>query len=574
MCGRRTVLSVLSDCAFCVGIRIDKIFIGNGEPGTFGIPPKEVFYMNFSDKNNKNGKGKLTAGTGERKRKIISPRVSAAMSHRMVVRITLTAMFTALALVAKSFTKLPVAAFGVDGLQISLGGIFTFFPAVLFGPLYGGLSSALTDFLGAMLMPTGAYIPWLTVTAFAGGCIKGLIWKLITGKRSIKLRIIALAVFIVVGSLGISFGTSLSRDGIVTDGIFMTKKVDLPTRGELDGLDGNGKYKLSPMSQLAVGLARYNKDKFTLTEISFSDISVDGVLVLPSAITVDGLKTSITKLGKGAIKGEEGTVNGGGKLKELVIPPTYTATKGSIPTGVLTALSKDVTIVAVGQESWNDNRASVPGWLIELRDKGYITDEVGENDERIRSAPVLEVSSRIDGNETRSEFTKGGFVIQSSDTYRKYLSGYVNFVCGGLAFSAMLGIIFIALNFVIEYLERRRKLRADEYYNGVSIHGSTEYEVDMEFGSRKKRISDNLRINAPDFFRILTAVTLAGLFVTTVNTVILRIYLPAWNGRLFAVLLIPRVCEEIIVQVIQAYIISLVWGAVNRGKLGRLLDRL
>ncbi|HBM81036.1 MAG TPA: ECF transporter S component, partial [Clostridiaceae bacterium] len=46
-------------------------------------------------------------------------------------------------------------------------------PAILFGPLYGGIASGILDVLGYMLKPDGAYIPWLTVTAIAGGIITG-----------------------------------------------------------------------------------------------------------------------------------------------------------------------------------------------------------------------------------------------------------------------------------------------------------------------------------------------------------------------------------------------------------------
>ena len=95
--------------------------------------------------------------------------------RKLLAAMTVTAVLTALAVVIKCFAKIAMTIPGV-GIQVSLGGIFTFFPAILFGPIYGGFASAMTDFLGAMIAPTGAYIPWLTVTAFFGGVLKGLIW--------------------------------------------------------------------------------------------------------------------------------------------------------------------------------------------------------------------------------------------------------------------------------------------------------------------------------------------------------------------------------------------------------------
>ena len=116
--------------------------------------------------------------------------------RKILIRGTLTAMFIALAMVLKLISKASSASLSVSGVQISFGGIFTFFPAILFGPLYGGIASAMVDFLGAMWFPTGAYIPWLTVTAFLGGVIKGLVWRFITGKGGKVVRYALLAVFL------------------------------------------------------------------------------------------------------------------------------------------------------------------------------------------------------------------------------------------------------------------------------------------------------------------------------------------------------------------------------------------
>ena len=89
-------------------------------------------------------------------------KISVKYSRTLLIRSTLTAMFIALAMVLKLISKASSASLSVSGVQISFGGIFTFFPAILFGPIYGGIASAMVDFLGAMFFPTGAYIPWAT----------------------------------------------------------------------------------------------------------------------------------------------------------------------------------------------------------------------------------------------------------------------------------------------------------------------------------------------------------------------------------------------------------------------------
>lgn len=170
-------------------------------------------------------------------------------------RITLTAVFTALAVVIKCFTKVALTIPGL-GIQISFGGIFTFFPAILFGPLYGGAASALCDFLGAMIAPTGAYIPWLTLSAFVGGFVKGFIWKLIKKADVKRIMAVILATVTVIGAIGVAFTVSLCSDGVM-NGMFASQS-ELPTKDEIAEMTENG--ELSLLSRAAVSLAKYNKN--------------------------------------------------------------------------------------------------------------------------------------------------------------------------------------------------------------------------------------------------------------------------------------------------------------------------
>ena len=90
-----------------------------------------------------------------------------------VFKIVLTAIMTAMAVVVKSILPVTIPLFG-GGLKVGLAGIFTAFPARLLGSLWGGASSALCDFLSFLVNPQGGYQPLLTLTAFFGGCVKGL----------------------------------------------------------------------------------------------------------------------------------------------------------------------------------------------------------------------------------------------------------------------------------------------------------------------------------------------------------------------------------------------------------------
>ena len=108
-------------------------------------------------------------------------------TKKLLYKMTFTAVFAALAVVVKSFTNLALNIPGV-GIKIGFSGILTFFPAAFCGPLFGGADSALSDVLGYLVAPDGAYIPWLTLTAFCGGVIKGILWRLLTKKAEKKAR--------------------------------------------------------------------------------------------------------------------------------------------------------------------------------------------------------------------------------------------------------------------------------------------------------------------------------------------------------------------------------------------------
>ena len=103
-------------------------------------------------------------------------------------RIVISALFLSLALVIRTFFRMYIPMFGESGMRISIHGIFSVMPSILFGPFYGGMVSGLTDLLGFLLSPTGAYIPMLTVTAVFGGFSRGCLWLYLKNKKAQIMR--------------------------------------------------------------------------------------------------------------------------------------------------------------------------------------------------------------------------------------------------------------------------------------------------------------------------------------------------------------------------------------------------
>ncbi len=417
-----------------------------------------------------------------------APAKSRGAAARLLRRLTLTALFIALGVAVKSVTKITLLPFGAGGMQISFGGIFTFFPAALFGPVYGGIASAMSDLLGHLIAPTGAYIPWLTLSAFAGGVVKGLLWRWLTTTGLRRARLPAAVLFLCLGLLGGATGLSLQHDGILPRGTWIAKQSQLPTRWQIEQSE-----ELSPLSRFAVSLAKYNKDTFTLIALP-TDTGEGALVVLPQAvIQPDGSTVTPTKL----------------ELSDLNAPLTL-----SIPAAYRTVKLS--------------GRAVEEGTLTVLADPDSAAAAfAGEHG--------LPCRAPTDGE--RSAVPAADWSLRSSDTYRKYLSGYLNFACAGLILVALMGLGFLGLNLLAEHL-RRKNFRGEQY------------------------------------LRIALCIIASGMLVTTVNTWILRLYLPAWSGREWLILWIPRVCEEWIVCLIQAYAISLLYRMLTVGRLKTVWARL
>lgn len=129
-------------------------------------------------------------------------------------RITISAVFLSVSLVLKTAFSFHIPMFGENGISIGISGIFSIMPSILFGPIYGAAVSGLSDFLGYFLKPTGPYMPLLTLTAAAGGLIRGLIWGVLRNKNSKKMRIAVVTAATLLLLAGICNTVFLSSDGV------------------------------------------------------------------------------------------------------------------------------------------------------------------------------------------------------------------------------------------------------------------------------------------------------------------------------------------------------------------------
>jgi ECF transporter S component (folate family) len=417
--------------------------------------------------------------------------MSREKSRKLLESTVMTAIFTAMAVVLKSITKVTIPIMGSGGMVINFAGIFSFFPAILYGPLYGGASSALCDILGWVINPSGgSYNPVFTIVAFIGGAVKGLVWMVFTKKLINKnvIKTVLLCLFVVFLAFGTIFTISLNNDGIISGVI--SNKTDLIFKHEME------KTELSPFSDIAVSLARYNKDTITLTYAKPDD---EGVCMLPSSVFVGDYEYKITKLDAAVLNNAD--------VKKIIIPADYTELTYS-KDFVLT--NTEIQIYALKPSK------TLTKFCV---DRGITINEVNYD----------RVATNI--TEYGTKFENASFKFKSSDTYRKYLSGYINFMTIGFILSGALGLLIMLIAFIL---------------------GKT--------GVLKSSEKTNL------YLRVLTTVMLSGLIVTTINTFVLLATVAAYEGRLFWIFYLPRFAEEIFVSIVQAYAITVLFTALSANK--------
>ncbi|RRD93029.1 ECF transporter S component [Clostridiales bacterium COT073_COT-073] len=109
---------------------------------------------------------------------------------------------------------------GIPILKISFDGPPIRLVAVLFGPVFGGITGALADFLGFFLTNKSgnAWIPLLTITFALNMLLVGFLWGYFRRKKAKILRIQYLVVIALIFGYGIaSFGLGFNQKAAVTD---------------------------------------------------------------------------------------------------------------------------------------------------------------------------------------------------------------------------------------------------------------------------------------------------------------------------------------------------------------------
>lgn len=132
-------------------------------------------------------------------------------------RLIISAIFLSLALIIRFYFTHYIPLFGVPGMRVGFHEMFVVMPAILFGPLLGGITAGLADVLGFALRPSGTFIPLMTVSAVLGGVIRGAVWLLLRRRNPVYMRRVVIAMAIVFLFAGLLNIFMLNADGITAD---------------------------------------------------------------------------------------------------------------------------------------------------------------------------------------------------------------------------------------------------------------------------------------------------------------------------------------------------------------------
>lgn len=123
--------------------------------------------------------------------------------NEVTKKVVYTALLIALTVAMRYALSIMLPFAGVSGMRISPSVFFTKMPAVLFGPLYGAISSGIIDVVCLIVKPEGSFIPYLTLTAILGGFICGYLWKKVENINQNSFKITFGISFLIIGVLGI-----------------------------------------------------------------------------------------------------------------------------------------------------------------------------------------------------------------------------------------------------------------------------------------------------------------------------------------------------------------------------------
>ncbi len=121
--------------------------------------------------------------------------------------LVLCALFIAMAVVLSLF-DIPVPFAGATGMRISISGFVSKLPAILYGPMIGGICSGLMDIISHVVKPEGPFMWQLTLTAVSGGVMVGFLSKLLgrvfkDDKSMEKIFLISGCIIGIVGAINL-----------------------------------------------------------------------------------------------------------------------------------------------------------------------------------------------------------------------------------------------------------------------------------------------------------------------------------------------------------------------------------
>ena len=132
-------------------------------------------------------------------------------------RMLVSALLLAIALALKTFFSIDIPLLGENGMSVGIAGVFSMLPSILFGPFYGAAVSGLSDLLGYIIKPGGAYMPLLTLTAALGGFLRGGIFVWLKNRSEGKLRLAVAVLTVLMLMIGLGCMMCLKSDGMDYD---------------------------------------------------------------------------------------------------------------------------------------------------------------------------------------------------------------------------------------------------------------------------------------------------------------------------------------------------------------------
>lgn len=131
--------------------------------------------------------------------------ISSRRVNKLILNLTLSAMFVALYVVFSRFLAINFSFF-----RLGFASLVLLFSSLCLGPIYGGVVGAAGDILSALIFPLGAYFPGYTFDALLQGVLPGLTVYLLKGRHKLQ-SIIYLILAVVISFYSVVFCAEFHR---------------------------------------------------------------------------------------------------------------------------------------------------------------------------------------------------------------------------------------------------------------------------------------------------------------------------------------------------------------------------